>query len=515
MPALKRTPRKGRTTSSRPSPRGNPSPKRTGAVVRGKQETDTSAVSTQVNQELYKRNAELAIRNKTLALLRKLDEISMATLGVDDMAREITSVIATELGYELVTIALIDDKNDGKHVEWVSLSSPLPEMTKTLAQLSPREVEVSLSGESLVARVIREKKQKMGADSAAVYPVTILHAIRAPFGGKRVLTSSLVSPLRVGNSVLGVLTFSAGRDLNTLSRYEQESISGIIGLVSLALSKAKIYEDLQRTTSQLQVANKQLEQLDKAKSEFLSIASHQLYTPLTAIKGYLSMMQEGDFGETPGKQRPIVDIVRQSSDRLIDLIRNLLDVSRIESGRLELSMESIDFVQMTRDLVTELAPNAQRKNLVLSFEAPSKELSHVVGDAQRLRQVLLNTVDNSIKYTLQGRVDVRIVQEGDTLVFSVKDTGKGIAPEEIGQLFTKFTRVGGSDRFHTEGSGLGLYVARQIVHEHRGDVWAESPGREKGSTFFVRLPIEGSEIAPRVGMKMTVGIKAAEAGKSA
>jgi signal transduction histidine kinase len=319
----------------------------------------------------------------------------------------------------------------------------------------------------------------------------------------------------VGRKVLGVLTFSAGRDLNALSRYEQESIAGIIGLVSLALYKAKIYEDLQRTTSQLQAANKQLEQLDKAKSEFLSIASHQLYTPLTAIKGYLSMVQEKDFGEIPEKILPVIDILRQSSDRLIDLIRNLLDVSRIESGRLELSMESIDFVQMTRNLVTELTPNAQHKNLLLAFGVPSKPVPHVVGDAQRLRQVLLNIVDNAIKYTPAGRVDVRIVQEGDTLVFSVTDTGQGIAPEEIGQLFTKFTRVGGSDRFHTEGSGLGLYVARQIVHEHRGDVWAESAGREKGSTFFVRLPIEGSEIAPRAGMKITVGIKAAEPGKSA
>ena len=142
---------------------------------------------------------------------------------------------------------------------------------------------------------------------------------------------SVVLPLRFGDHTLGVLTFSSSRSFKEASRYEYESLSGIIGLISLALYKAKLYEDLQRTSAELIAANKQLKDLDKAKSEFLSIASHQLYTPLTALRGYISMLMEGDYGPMSDDQKPVLDILNQSASRLIELIKDLLDISRIEA----------------------------------------------------------------------------------------------------------------------------------------------------------------------------------------
>lgn len=338
------------------------------------------------------------------------------------------------------------------------------------------------------------------------------------------LDVALVLPLIAKGELTGLLFLGDKLAGDPFSTEDLELLTILTPQAATALENARLYQQaaefgrtLQRevtlATGELRVANEQLSQLDKSKSEFLSIASHQLYTPLTALKGYLSMVQEGDYGPVSKKQRPVIDTLRQSSDRLIELIRNLLDVSRIESGRLELSLESLDLAAMARDLVKELVPNAERKKLALTFEDPAKALPHVVGDTQRLRQVLLNTVDNAIKYTDQGQVTVRVIQDKNTLVYSVQDTGKGIAANEIEKLFTKFTRVGGAHRYNTEGTGLGLFVARQIVREHHGHIWVESPGVGKGSTFFMRLPTEGSSESLKAGTKLTVGIKAAETGQ--
>lgn len=330
-----------------------------------------------------------------------------------------------------------------------------------------------------------------------------------------------VIPLFVDRGLTGILL--AGGRLSGLpyGRDEVEFLEGFAPQAATALENARLYKEslefgeklkveVKRATLELETANKQLKDLDKAKSEFLSIASHQLYTPLTALRGYLSMLLEGDFGSLSEKQQPIISILNQSSTRLIELIRNLLDISRIESGRLELKLESVDLVQMAKELVQDLMPNALNKSLELNFHPP-KEAACVVADSQRIRQVMLNFVDNSIKYTDRGTVDVYVQREKNDIVFWVTDTGKGLSQDEIVRLFTKFTRVGGASRYHTEGTGLGLYVARQIVREHHGEVEAESPGKEKGSTFRMRLPAEGAPRSLKLGDKATVVIKAAEA----
>lgn len=473
-----------------------------------------AALFSRVNRELYKRNAELAVRNKTLALLRELDEISLSEVGMTDMGRQITEVVGTELGYEVVSIAIVDDA-DGGGLRWIALFSPVREIAAALGLFSPHAVVTPLTGKLVTAEVLRHPKLRLVSDIHAVYPPVLANALEAATRRTRQLRSTAVYPLRIGSrQALGVLVLSASRSLTSLTRYERQSIVGITGLVSLALYKAKVTEDLRRATAELRVANERLAELDKVKSEFLSIASHQLYTPMTAIRGYLSMIQEGDFGTVGGKIQPVVEILRSSSDRLIELIRILLDVSRIESGRLELTLDSTDIAEMARELVVELAPNAQRKSQTLRFTKVSA-VPHVVADRQRLRQVLLNVTDNAIKYTpKKGRVDAAVEQRGSDVVFSVRDTGRGMSADELGRIFTKFTRVGGErEKYRTEGAGLGLYIARQIVREHRGDIWAESPGEGKGSMFFVRLPAEGSPEALKAGTKLAVGIKAAEASQ--
>ncbi len=471
----------------------------------------SSKLRERVNQELYKRNAELAVRNKTLALLRTLDEISLSAVKVEEMAQQIVDAIAHELSYEVAAISIVDEANQERHC--AAVSSNNAELAKNLKGVCPLLPALSLSETPDAKRAVDTGKQTYSDNLALVYAASIAETIEKTEKEHKLSpsTHSLILPLRFGNQTLGLLSLSTSRPFKNASKYEHESLAGIVGLIALALYKAKLYADLQKTSSELTAANTQLTNLDKAKSEFLSIASHQLYTPLTALRGYISMLEEGDYGKLNDDQKPILDILDKSSTRLIELIKNLLDISRIESGRLELNLESIDLVEMARDLVEDLLPNAMTKKLQLEFHEPKDPVAHAVVDSQRIRQVMLNFVDNAIKYTPHGRVDVRIEQKGEKINFSVTDTGNGLETNDIDQLFHKFIRVGGAARFHTEGTGLGLYVAKQIVREHHGEVYAQSPGVQKGSTFIMEVPIEGSLHSLKVGEKASVVIKAADA----
>lgn len=340
------------------------------------------------------------------------------------------------------------------------------------------------------------------------------------------LDVAVAVPLFVNKQLTGVILLGDKLSGEPYLQDDVEFLAALAPQAATALENARLYREslafgeklkmeVARATKELAMANEQLKDIDKAKSEFLSIASHQLYTPLTALRGYISMMMEGDFGRPTDKQQPVLDILNKSATRLIELIKNLLDISRIESGRLELNLQSVDLAEVAKELVVDLLPNAMNKKLQLKWHQPATPVKHVIADTQRIRQVMLNFIDNSIKYTPAGQVDVYVEQMDDQIVFSVKDTGKGVTEEEISRLFTKFTRVGGASRFHTEGTGLGLYVAKQIVQEHHGDVAVASGGPGKGSTFSMRLPVEGSAKSLKLGDKATVVIKAAEVEKTA
>lgn len=339
------------------------------------------------------------------------------------------------------------------------------------------------------------------------------------------VNATAVIPLFIEKGLSGFIVLGPKKSGEPYLQDDIEFLESLAPQAAIALENARLYQEslefgerlkaeVQRATSELEGANKQLKELDEAKSEFLSVASHQLYTPLTAIRGYLSMLTEGDFGALDQKQQPIIGIINKSAERLIDLIKNLLDISRIESGRFELSLEVVDLARMAKEIVQDLMPNAMGKDLKLLFHKSDHALPSIIADRQRLRQVILNYVDNAIKYTDHGHIDVRVVQRGEELEFQVSDTGRGIDPKEIANLFTKFTRTKEATHSRTQGSGLGLYVARQIIREHHGEAAVESSGLGKGSAFMVRLPIANSTRSLKLSDKATVVIKAAKGGEN-
>ena len=265
-------------------------------------------------------------------------------------------------------------------------------------------------------------------------------------------------------------------------------ILGIM-LIRSVIFEVTSREKIAKLAEQLKLANAKLQEVDKVKTEFISIASHQLRTPLTIIKGYTSMALEGSFGRFTKEQHDVIDKLSKSAERLINLIEDLLNISRLEQGRIEYEYKVMNIVPLVEGVVEELQPKADKKGLKLTFVPPARSVPRVRADEQKIRQVFINLVDNSIKYTERGNVAVAVKPEETKVLFTVTDTGIGIAQDDLSTLFKKFVRGSHVSQMYTEGVGLGLYFARKVVENHGGKIWAESAGKGQGSVFTVELPM--------------------------
>jgi signal transduction histidine kinase len=238
--------------------------------------------------------------------------------------------------------------------------------------------------------------------------------------------------------------------------------------------------------NQLEKANDRLKVLDKQKTEFVSLASHQLRAPMTAIKGYIALILDGDYGELPQQMREPVNRIYSSTQSLIQIVGDFLDVTRIELGTMKFTLSDFNFKDLVKDVINELTPNIENSKLEFRFESP-EEAMPLRGDAAKIKQVLNNLIDNAVKYTKQGWVHAKVERLGTKYRFSVQDTGVGISPEALPKLFAKFVRAENANDANVIGTGLGLYVAKQMIEKHNGRIWAESEGVGKGSTFFIEI----------------------------
>lgn len=262
--------------------------------------------------------------------------------------------------------------------------------------------------------------------------------------------------------------------------------------VALAEDLGVSNKKLEVSNRDLSVANEKLKGLDKLKSEFLSLASHQLRSPLTAIKGYTSMLVEGSYGKLEEKQKEIVGNVQSTAQSMISMVEDFLNVSKIEQGGMQYVFVSTDLSKMVATLFGEMKISAESKHLDFALEMDVEDTFTVNADAGKLKQVFLNLVDNSIKYTPSGFVHMSLVRnrEKNTVTFSVKDSGVGVGLEAKEKLFQKFNR-GEGGKLNTGGSGIGLYLAKEIAEAHEGRIWAESKGEGMGSQFYVELEAKG------------------------
>jgi signal transduction histidine kinase len=267
------------------------------------------------------------------------------------------------------------------------------------------------------------------------------------------------------------------------------SFFGIL-LVRSVIKEVKSKERLAQLTAELQKSYEDLKVLDVAKSEFISMASHQLRTPLSAIKGYISMLVGGSYGKVPEKAREKLKNVFESNERLIRIVNDLLDISKIEMGKMELEKEPTQIEDLLQSCYEEMKIGADKKGLRFVFEKPKYSLPKIELDSLKFRQAILNLIDNAIRYTQKGEIEINVEKVNSVARISVKDTGEGLTAEEQRAAFGGFTRGSAGIAHFVEGAGLGLYVAKKFLELHHAKIWVESEGKSKGSTFYVELPIE-------------------------
>lgn len=247
--------------------------------------------------------------------------------------------------------------------------------------------------------------------------------------------------------------------------------------------------EFQRMSKNLKDARERDQEVSRMKSEFLSIAAHQLRTPLSALKWVLNLSLEGDLGKLKKEQRELLEKGYSANERMIALVNDLLDVVRIEEGRFDYKLEKGAVAEIVEDVVKEIKVIAEQKGVQLSFHKPSRKLPKVVLDPVKYRLAVANVIDNAVQYTrASGRVDIEFMYKGNEILVSVKDTGIGIAPRQLSRLFTKFFRADNAVRMETAGSGLGLFIAKNIIEKHGGKIWIESV-EGKGTTVYFTVPV--------------------------
>lgn len=249
-------------------------------------------------------------------------------------------------------------------------------------------------------------------------------------------------------------------------------------------------EHIELLAKDLQKANDRLTELDRQKSEFVSFATHQLRSPLTAMKGYGSLLLEGDMGELPKEARDGVKRIFDSTNTLVNIVDDYLNITRIELGTMKYAFEPVDLKGLVDDVVAELAPMISRAPIVFNFTAEDCGRDYrVTADRDKLKQVIENLIDNALKYTPSGKIEISLGfdKSAHKYVFKITDTGIGIAPEVLPHLFQKFSRAGNANKTNIKGTGLGLFVAKQMIEAHHGTIRAESAGEGKGSTFIVEF----------------------------
>lgn len=427
--------------------------------------------------------AQAAIAIENAQLYRQADEALTRHMHELTTIAEIDHRLSATLDFESVNDLVIDGamKATGASAGMMAI---LDESGVGLLLLSQRGYPDSIRryqfepwpvDQGLIGRAVRTGQPVLAAD---VYQdpdyANVFPAMRSQLS---------VPVLREDDQVIGVATVASDR----LANFTEEDLRFVQHLAehaAIAMQNARLFAELQR-------ANRDLQDLSDAKTEFVSIVAHELRAPMTSIKGYVDLILEDE--EVNEIVHDFLLVVKENTDRLSKLVADLLDVSRIESGRVSLSCQPVCLPDVVDSVVSTSATDFQGKHLAVTVQVPD-DLPLVYGDQDRVTQILTNLVNNAIKYTRdEGQVSISARPAADGCVeISVADTGIGIAPEDQLRLFDKFFRADHPQVRRVPGTGLGLSIVKSLVDLHQGRIWVESRVDE-GSTFHFTLPIATGE----------------------
>ena len=392
---------------------------------------------------------------------------------VDELLEKVATRLQEFVSAESVTITLTKG-TAAQHIEFTTRGSEAAKTVPVLAQ----------------AFMLAHEQRVLTVDDV------VDEAIVAELGASSI---AMVSQLRSRTGLVGYLLFGYKQNGSSYTKRDTDFIDIVSDEFAIAIQSMLRFQEISEfnvqlkqkvdaATAELRVTNEKLQSLDKSKDEFISMASHQLRTPLTSVKGYVSMILDGDVGPITKEQRQLLQQAYDSSQRMVFLIGDFLNVSRLQTGKFVLELRDIDLAAIVQEEIEQLADTAKGRNIVIEYKKPSEAIT-VTGDENKLRQVMMNFIDNAIFYSLGGKVTVQLHKEAGGVVFKVIDTGIGVPRSEQPKLFTKFFRATNARQQRPDGTGIGLYMAKKVVVAHGGTIMFSSK-EGKGSTFGFKLPLK-------------------------
>lgn len=440
-------------------------------------------------ERVREKNFQLEDRNRYLGAVQKVTNLITQTLEFKKVTQSIVDAIATELGFIGGVLLFLGESRHKVFPEAITNSS----ITAKVLKLLPKPVNEYwgdyTTDRTLNIEAMKNNQVRIGTRLADFIsppvPAIVCGAVQKLAGIKSIVSV----PIYTENEVVGCIDFMIAKEPHQITKTEQDMMQAMANQTGVVYRNIELVRRLEGSNRELGEANIHLKELDQAKSEFVSIASHQLRTPMTGIMGYLSMIVGGDFGKVDKDLQTILQKLLDESQRMIQLINVFLDVTKIESGKLILDKLPTHLEEIADKVVSVLAKSAANKKLKLMYSRPKAPLPVLMVD-QKITDVLQNLVDNAIKYTEKGSIAITTDVEAGQIHVRVKDTGRGLDTKEAKNLFNKFVRGYGIAQVNPDGSGLGLYIARRIIEVHGGKIWVESDGVGKGSTFQFTLPIK-------------------------
>lgn len=434
--------------------------------------------------EALARNRQLAKTARTLALLKTIDALALEShISLKMVAEHITEAITQAAGYPFVGLLTRSSHtreelvlNGWSGSDWLGrqndpnlgLGRPL-HIRLTHPWFAQIESSTLVSVDSL-----------SDADLAAflgVKPADIKR-IKGHVNFKSLYVIKLIARRRIA----GLLVVGYPTSVSHLKPKDTELLDEVSDSVGVALDSKLLFEENRQVLRQLKESSAKLVALDEAKDDFISMASHQLRTPLTSVKGYTSMVLEGDAGKLTPQQKKLLSQSFASAQRMVYLIADLLNVSRLKTGKFVMDAAPVNLADIVQEELEQLKETAAIRSLKIAYAKP-KKFPEVVLDETKTRQVIMNFVDNAIYYTpAKGRIEVSLTETPATIEFRVQDSGIGVPKSEQRHLFTKFYRAGNARKARPDGTGLGLFMAKKIVLAQGGALIFDSQ-EGKGSTF--------------------------------
>jgi signal transduction histidine kinase len=435
-----------------------------------------------ITEEMYKRNKELADTNRTLSLLRTIDALVLESHATTKMVCEhIAEAITQTADYPFVGIFTRSshDKDELQLLGWSGhdwLGKDLALGIRRPVHLLPDDEWLSNFDASRLLSIAEMKPEEIA--KYIDYPETGIKRVMKKMPLKTIYEIKLL----VRRRLVGILMVGFYAPTAQVSSNDTLLIDRLSESIGVALDNKLLFEENQHVVRQLRESNAKLRALDEAKDDFVSMASHQLRTPLTSIKGYISMVLEGDAGKVSDAQSKLLTQAFFSSQRMVYLIADLLNVSRLKTGKFVIDSKPVNLAAVVGEEIEQLKETAGTHNLKIIYERP-KKFPTLMLDETKLRQIIMNFADNAIYYTpAGGKITIKLSETPTTIELRVIDSGIGVPKSEQAHLFTKFYRAGNARKARPDGTGLGLFMAKKVIIAQGGALIFESK-EGKGSTF--------------------------------